>query len=197
MAITSNVASIIRGWERRAKALEPEMRVATNEATKTVYAESRNRLTKDIYDKPIPTVGELQRERMGAEAARGRLVRFVLPGERPGRYKTGGTAYKRYGAKGRRIAWKRTGNLRKSERYKIISPYEGQIINDASRKSKGGIRGYARARHNMGYPGHRTTRFPAHWRDEAVESTRDRVREIYRRGLRRAMQAGIIQPAFQ
>lgn len=67
--------------------------------------------------------------------------------------------------------WRRTGNLRRSERVEERSAYEAAVVNDAS---------YALFRHEAGKPGRRPTRYPAHWRDELVATFRPILRDAYR-----------------
>ena len=66
--------------------------------------------------------------------------------------------------------WRRTGHLRRSERWELVDDYTVRIINDAS---------YAVPRHEAGKPGRRRVRYPAHWRDELVETFRPIVLEAY------------------
>ena len=188
MSAVSNVDSLVRAWERRAAALEPVMRAATSEATKTVYAESRKQMTALIYDKPVPTKAELRGERKGRREGAGKTFR-------PGKFRTAvgkGIKVRSQKAESKQGAWRRTGNLRRSEKMKIVSAYEGQITNAASTKGKAGVRGYARIRHEMGKPGRRRTRYPAPWRDKAMEAKRARVREIYREAMVSAIRGGIV-----
>ena len=71
--------------------------------------------------------------------------------------------------------WRRTGNLRRSERRRAAG-LTGIIYNEAS---------YARERHERG----RGTEYPrkAHWRDEAVSAAAAEVRRIYRDAVKRAL----------
>ena len=85
--------------------------------------------------------------------------------------------------KSKKPEWKRTGNLRRSERKRVASPFLGIVYNDAS---------YAAERHEAGKPGHRRVRYVAHWRDDAAKIARPKIRKIYRDALRRAVQSGII-----
>lgn len=67
--------------------------------------------------------------------------------------------------------WKRTGNLRRSERQEVVDAYTARIVNDAS---------YALYRHEAGKPGRRKTQFPAHWRDELRQAFQPVIRDAYR-----------------
>lgn len=71
--------------------------------------------------------------------------------------------------------WTRTGNLRRSERIGQRDPFTVTIVNDAD---------YALPRHEMGKPGHRPTRYPAHWRDELLKT----FQPILAAALRRTVQ---------
>ncbi len=192
MGITTNAGSLVRSWERRASLLQPIMAEATRDATREVYAESRRNITAMIYDEQVPTLGDIAREEG--------IVSFERE-KGPGRVAIGGRKRKRAKAtlgryitvKGktfvvplskkdeRKPAWKRTGNLRRSERMKMASPFLGIIYNDA---------GYAEARHN------KKSRFPAPWRTRAIEAKRASVMRRYRAAIMRAMREGIIRNPF-
>ncbi len=156
------------------------MRQATIEATKTVYAESRKQMKELIYDKPVPNRMEMQIERKRKRQAEGGVFRARK------------TFLTKSGAKenaaGKKPAWKRTGNLRRSEKMKVVSPYEGIIFNEATSKSrKGKTSPYAHARHEM-----KNTRYPAPWRANAIRIARPKVRGIYQLAFVDAMKAGVI-----
>lgn len=76
-------------------------------------------------------------------------------------------------------AWRRTGNLRRSERYRMLSPYIGVVSNDAV---------YARERHERG-----NTRYPAPWRDEAIKKSDVGRRKIYQAHVKNLIAAGKLQ----
>lgn len=67
--------------------------------------------------------------------------------------------------------WRRTGNLRRSERAEVKDAYTAAIVNDAV---------YAEPRHEAGKPGRRPTRYPAHWRDELREAFASILQDAYR-----------------
>lgn len=77
--------------------------------------------------------------------------------------------------------WRRTGNLRRSERSEVRSAYSGAVVNDAS---------YAVPRHEMGKPGHRQTIYPAHWHDELRHAFRGKAQAAYREAVREILQRG-------
>lgn len=79
-------------------------------------------------------------------------------------------------------AWRRTGNLRRNERGKVLSDFLGLIENPASSKSGG----YALARHEMGKPGRPKTRYPAHWRDKSIPVVRPKVAKEFRDAILKA-----------
>ena len=96
--------------------------------------------------------------------------------------------------------WTRTGNLRRSEKKRVLTPYDGVLVNDA--KAKKGGTGYAHARHNLGLSGadkhtippppsrKRNTERIAPWRAEAIEDTDKQRRDIYRRHILAALRLG-------
>lgn len=68
-------------------------------------------------------------------------------------------AGKRFTPVGKDKKWRRTGNLRRSEKFLIVNPYEVHIVNTAA---------YAEPRHEAGKPGRRNIN-PlriSHWRDD-------------------------------
>ena len=178
MSIVSNADTLAKAWERRAKALEGCIRKATTQATKVVFAESKKQMQKLIYDKPVPTRVEAQLARRSVREKSGKKfsARAIMI------TKTG-----RASARGKKKLWTRTGSLVRSERFRIVSAYEGWIENKASRRGKGGNRGYAAYRHRM-----KNTRYPAPWRTRALQAKSGEVRGIYRDAIRDSMRAGII-----
>jgi hypothetical protein len=178
--LTTNVDELVKRMERRVRTLQPAVKRATTEATRTVYAESRKQMNELIYDKPVPTVEEVAREN-ATIAIQGKKAQAVL-----GTFittKTGKVVCIPIGKKqAKKKAWRRTGNLRRSEKMQIVSPAEGIISNDA---------GYAKHRHDMGKPGKRKTRYPAPWRANAVRTCRAKVRLIYRKHVLNALTGGV------
>lgn len=176
--IKTNAQSLADAWKLRADALAPTMKIATQKATAVVYAAGRLEMTQGVYGHPVPTVGQ-EAQRLGLTVKRGgkdvpamwlriKGKRILVP----------------IGKEGNKKAWVRTGNLRRSEKMTVLSPYLGMVYNDAT---------YAAARHEMGKETAKLpTRWPSHWRDEAVAKTAIKRRQIYRDALRQAMQAGII-----
>lgn len=78
--------------------------------------------------------------------------------------------------------WRRTGNLRRSERTGMASPLVGYVRNTAV---------YARHRHNLDYS--RVRRAPggnrtAHWRTDAMTEARPHIRSLLRAAVRAALQ---------
>jgi hypothetical protein len=70
-----------------------------------------------------------------------------------------------------RKKWRRTGNLRRSEKFEIPDPYTVVLVNTAA---------YAVPRHEAGKPGRRKIN-PlriSHWRDELVETFRSIVPDL-------------------
>jgi hypothetical protein len=77
--------------------------------------------------------------------------------------------------------WRRTGNLRRSERVELRDSYTAVVVNDAN---------YALPRHEMGKDGHRQTRFPAHWRDELREVFAPKCIYAYRKTVENILRKG-------
>ncbi len=73
--------------------------------------------------------------------------------------------------------WRRTGHLRRSEKFEVRGPYAVAIVNTAS---------YAVPRHEAGKPGHRNIN-PArisHWRDDMKEAFHEGLlQDLYRQTL--------------
>ena len=210
---TSNIDKIIANWTKRANNLTPQMAIATKHATMIVYAEARKQMRQDIYDKPTPTLEDVAKEQGLIKSKTEMVFGKGLNSAERRKLRANEKKYGFYGGyytpeenqvlmrwitkNGKRIlvplskksakqkAWRRTGNLRRSEHYKILSPYEGIIYNDAD---------YAAARHDLGIPGksNRKTTRPAHWRNNAVDLTRNKVKAIYRKAMKQAINAGII-----
>jgi hypothetical protein len=181
--LISNADKLARAWERRASAITGTMRAATSEAVKTLLAASKDEIKKGIYDKPIPTKAQQAAEK-GLTVTRGGK-------EVPAGFITTKKSKKRVlvplGKQASKKAWKRTGNLRRSEKMKVLSPYIGIVENTAK---------YARARHDMGMPGAKLkTKRVAPWRTNAIRRTRLKIRDIYRLALRRAVTEGVL-PGF-
>jgi hypothetical protein len=69
--------------------------------------------------------------------------------------------------------WRRTGQLRRSERAEVVDPYTVRVYNTAA---------YAQPRHEAGKPGARAIN-PAresHWRDELLEKFAPVVADLHR-----------------
>lgn len=69
--------------------------------------------------------------------------------------------------------WRRTGNLRRSERAEVSDPYTVRVVNDA---------GYALFRHEAGRPGGRKIN-PlriSHWRDELLKTFQPLIADLYK-----------------
>ena len=137
MGVETNAKQLADSWLKMAKSVEPEMRSATLEATRALWAVAKLEMRRGIYDKPVPT------------------------------------------RKSGKPQWRRTGNLRRSERYRMLSPYVGIVSNDAA---------YSKARHDM-----QNTRFPAQWRTDAIAKSETMRRGIYTRRIRNLIAAGRIR----
>ena len=169
------------------------IRQATRENVDLAHAEAKALLNRLIYSIPEDTSSYSYGTKGGKRG--GRYVK-VQTGEglKTGRrkvfshqgtllFESKGTGEKALGGKKK---WKRTGNLRNSEKKKVVSATEGRLFNDA---------GYALPRHNLGMsPGDpetipppprkkRNTTRQAPWRSRAVNNTAAARLENYRRGL--------------
>jgi hypothetical protein len=180
-SVTSNARAHADAWKKREAAFRKYIQLATVDATNLLHVESKKLMTELIYDKPVPTKGEVSRERGVVTAkGRGKSANAVV-----GTWITTKTGKKicipLSDKQAKRKAWKRTGNLRRSERKRNVNPYEGQVYNDAN---------YAKIRHDK-----KRTRYPAPWRMQAIKVCKVRIRKIYRGAVVRAMAAGAISDA--
>ena len=181
MSITSNAGALANKWKQAADKLGPTMRKATEENTKIYFAEAKKQMGELIYDKPVPTKADIAAETGAKVKHKGEDV--------PATWVT---------IKGRRVpvplkknqagkpAWKRTGNLKRSEKMKIVSNYLGIVENTAN---------YASARHAMGTPAAKKypkSRYPAPWREMALAKTRTRMRNNYRKAMLMAIRSGLV-----
>ena len=178
----SNARWLVREMHRRKSEIIPVVSHALREATRALYSESRGYMRAMIYDQPIPRVR--RRVMRGGSKFTGARIKYyrsksgdlrrrrVRPAERTrrGRIKTRTVK-----------AWRRTGFLRRSERWRMQSPFVGLIINNAR---------YAFARHQLNRPSPIdgvVRRAP--WRETAIQNTlpmirktlRDSVLEVLRR----------------
>jgi len=172
MRMQSNIDSIIRNLQRRNSEFPKLMRAATAEATKELYAESKKQMKELIYDKPVPTRAEAQSERKSRREASGKTFKA----RKRLTTKTG-----KPNAAGSKPAWTRTGNLKRSEKMRLINAYVGAVENPA--RSKSGP--YARIRHDR-----KKTRYPAPWRANALRVKHAAIRDIYRQAIHKAMTTG-------
>lgn len=174
--IKSNAANMAGDWLKRARSFESEMKTATAEATKLLLSESKSQMTQLIYNKPVPTRAQVAAEK-GRLGNTGRIgVAFAAKNK-----SVGFVTSKKYATK---PAWKRTGNLRRSERMEIKSSYVGLVVNDAKSTGRGKSSGYAAARHDM------DCRYPAPWRANAINRVRGKIRALYRAAVRRVLTSG-------
>jgi len=178
MSVISNAQQLAAKWERRAKQLEPQMRKATQDATKTLYAESKKQMQQLIYDKPVPTKAQVAAEK-GTLGKNGKIGVAFAAKSGSTKKSVGFVASKKYGTK---PAWKRTGNLKRSEKMKIISAYVGIVENPATSGKKKSP--YAYIRHEK-----KNTRFPAPWRANAIKKTQPAIRKIYQNAMHDALNA--------
>lgn len=155
MKVRSNADALAADWTRRAEAAGPELRRATRAATFALLAEAKKNMREMIYDKPVPSVNDIRAER----------------GQPPAE-------------KGNKPAWRRTGNLRRSEKAALHGAL-GVVYNDA--RSDQGKRGrYAHKRHYM------SCRFPAPWRDTAIKTVAPKIRKLYRAAILDAIRGGAL-----
>lgn len=176
-----------REMQRRANQLRPAFREGTTQATDILHAESKRLMNEEIYGKPEDTGGFSYRRRKGyvkGKAYKAKSGKRVKPTMR-------GFVMKKSGGRARsgkgRKKWTRTGNLRGSERRRIVSDFEGIVENDAN---------YALPRHDLGLSaGHpesirgskRKSDRVAPWRRRAIKNTVEQRRQAYRYALWRAL----------
>lgn len=181
LIIRSNALDLSRAWQKRSTELVGIVKRATTEATKELLSESKKQLQSLIYDKPIPTRAQVASEQ-GKLGNKGQIgVVFGAKSKAGAKNTVAFTTSKKWANK---PAWRRTGNLRRSEKMRIVSPTVGQVVNDAKANGKG----YAVPRHEM-----KNTRYPAPWRTIAVERQRKVVRDIYGKALREANRRGLLK----
>jgi len=168
---------LVAKWSRREKAIRPFVAKATREATKAFLADSKTQMRELIYDKPIPTRAQIQTERKARAEGKGKSFtprkQMHTKSDKPN-------------STGSKPAWKRTGNLRRSEKMRIVTAYVGIVENAAQSQTKNGKRSYyARYRHDK-----KNTRYPAPWRKNAINRMQGKVRLIYRKAIRKALTMG-------
>jgi len=187
MANFASFGDWARIMQQRAQSIEADMRAATQEATDTLHAASKSILNTDVYSKPEDTYMYKKDSKGKGYVSvtdalgkkRKRNVQFV--GGIPTVDWAEGESVGRGGKK-----WRRTGNLRRSEKATTLSAYEGAVDNSAA---------YALARHNLGYgPSSpeaidpkptkaKTTERRAPWRTRAIAITAKPRFDIYRRAM--------------
>lgn len=162
---------------RRADRMRPAFREATRQATAMLHAESKRQMNVEIYGKAEDTGGFSYRRTKGYMKDKPTMRGFVMK-------KGGGRARSKTGKK----KWTRTGNLRRSERARVVSDFEGVVENDAN---------YALPRHDLGLPAgspeairgsKRKSGRVAPWRRQAIAKTKDQRRQAYRNILGQALQ---------
>ena len=80
-----------------------------------------------------------------------------------------------------RPKWRRTGNLRRNEKWQRVDNETVQVTNTMP---------YAEPRHEAGKPGRRATTRPAHWRDEVFGRFRGLTLNLYRDTVQSVLKRG-------
>lgn len=124
MALYSDWKTYAAVFERRAARLPAAFREGTKNATHILVAESKELLNELVYSKP---------EDVGS---------FSYKGNAEKGFEVTTSGRRRVSSKGKK-KWRRTGNLRRSEQWRVLSDTEGLVYNDA---------GYALPRHDLGLP---------------------------------------------
>ena len=142
--LQSNIGRLVASYRARIAGMDAALLAATRQAVSDFRRDGLKRMNDGIYNKAIPTVRETKA--------------------------TGG----RKRARKAQPLWRRTGNLKRSERQKVDSPTQGRVINEAK---------YAAARHDM--PGKLTWQHgdrTAHWRTDTINHWRlkGKLRSYYR-----------------
>lgn len=175
-----------KDWARdmrvRSNELRPAFRRATAKATDILHAQAKQNMNEWIYSIPEERRGfQYKRTKEIDEETGLRGYSMTKDGYRKimMRKTEDGKLVRKEGKK----MWTRTGNLRRSERKKQVSDFQGLVHNDAN---------YAVFRHDLGYPeGHplaivgskRLTKREAPFRKRAIEQTQDKRLEVYRKEL--------------
>jgi hypothetical protein len=127
---------VARKMRKRQELVAREFTQTTRGVAVSALAFAKQKLTEEIYSVP-EDLSASGKKRQASASARG----------------------KKFTAVGRDKAWRRTGHLRRSEKFEIRDPYTVAIVNTAA---------YALPRHEAGKPGHRNIN-PArvsHWHDD-------------------------------
>lgn len=172
--------------------LRRAMREGTTEATDILHAKSKELMNAEIYSIPEDRTGysykrDSSTATMGyAKTGEGKRIKQRRKLSDREASLTGAES----GTKMGRKKWTRTGNLRRSERRKVETDFQGVVQNDA---------GYATARHNLGLsPGDpevappppkkkRNSNRVAPFRVRAINQTNTARLEAYRKALFEAL----------
>lgn len=176
---------LARAFRDRTRALDAAWGEGTEGATKLLFEASKEHINRDIYSVPEDVKTKHRVKGKGTEGRKFRWKHIKAVGLR--------------GAKSKKQKkWTRTGNLKRGERMRILSPFAGVVENPV--KAKRGSGGYAHARHNLGLrPGDRRVIPPAPskkrrtfrqapFRAEAIEDTKDTRLQAYRKPLLRVLE---------
>lgn len=157
-SLTSNAGQILAKMRRRKERLAGELGKAARELGPELSAEAKRIQQERIYNVPIPLKKTADRK-LGANAS-----------------------IRRRTTKGSLGQWQRTGNLKRSEGWRVQG-VTLWLTNNAE---------YAGARYALGTPGGRPIRTPSvqsvQWHQEAITKKRERILEVRRRALLKALQ---------
>jgi|GEM_PF-4584271 len=152
---------VARKMKKREQLVAREFTQTTRGVGVSALAFDKQKMTEEIYAVP-EDLSASGKKRQASAAARG----------------------KKFTPVGKDKAWRRTGHLRRSEKFDILDPYTVAIVNTAS---------YALPRHEAGKPGHRNIN-PArvsHWHDDLkVAFGEGLLRELYHSTMVDILKAG-------
>ena len=141
---------VARKMKKRADLVAKEFTQTTRGVGVSALAFAKQKMTEEIYAVP-EDLSASGRKRQASAQARG----------------------KKFTAVGKDKAWRRTGHLRRSEKFEVRDAYTVAIVNTAA---------YALPRHEAGKPGHRNIN-PArisHWHDDLKEAFNEGLlRDLY------------------
>jgi len=152
---------IARKMKKREELARKEFQATTRGVAVSALSFTKKKMSEEIYAIP-EDLSASGRKRKASVEARG----------------------KKFTAVGKDKAWRRTGHLRRSEKFEIRDPYTVAIVNTAD---------YAVPRHDAGKPGHRRIN-PArisHWHDDLrVAFSEGLLQDLYHSTVEAILKAG-------
>jgi hypothetical protein len=158
VSLSSNAATVLRKMNARKERVTRELNAAAHQLGPELAGEAKRRMQDGIYNVPIPLTARANK-RLGSNAA-----------------------VRKRTTKGAAGQWQRTGNLKRSEGWRV----EGVTLfltNNAE---------YAAARYTLGTPrSSRKIRSPGvqsvQWQEQAITAKRARILEVRRQAVLRAL----------